>query len=62
MIGKQFEVLFESISKQNKNEIFGKTTTNKSVVVDGDESLIGKIKKVKLVDTKGITFKGKIIK
>ncbi len=61
MLGKSFEVLFESVSKQNENEIFGKTTTDKAVVVEGNTELIGTIKSVKLTSLQGITFKGIII-
>ncbi len=60
-IGTIEEILFESISKSNSTELLGKTDSFNDVVAEGDRSLIGKIKKVKITDLKGYTLKGQII-
>lgn len=59
-LGDIEEVLFESVSKNNKKEILGKTDTFNNVVVEGEESLIGQVKRAKLSKLAGNTFKGEL--
>ena len=59
-VGKIEEVLFDNVSKRNKKYMIGKTDSFKNLVAEGNQSLIGKIKKVKIVELNGNTFKGLI--
>lgn len=59
--GKTLEVLFEEISKKSKNEISGRTRTNKIVIANGNEKDIGEIHSVKIENSLGYTLKGKIL-
>lgn len=60
-IGKIEEVLFENSSRNNPDDLIGKTDGNKPVVCKLDKSYIGKYVKVKLCELKGNTFIGNLI-
>lgn len=60
-LGKIEEVLLEGVSKNNPEELIGKTEGNKPVVVRVDESELGKYKNVVLKSLKGNTFIGELI-
>ena len=50
-VGKIFDVLIEGRSKQNPDDLFGRTTHNKVVNIKNiDAKNIGKILKVKIID------------
>jgi tRNA-2-methylthio-N6-dimethylallyladenosine synthase len=50
-LGKIENVLIEGFSKQNQNDLFGRTSTNKVVNIKNlDESHIGKIINVKIIE------------
>ncbi len=51
MIGRVYDVLVDGYSKKNKSVLSGYTDTNKLVHFSGDESLIGKIVKVKIIES-----------
>jgi len=59
-LGKVEEVLVEGRSPKG-GELSGRTKDNKLVVFNGDENLIGKFIKVKIVETSPFFLKGKPI-
>jgi len=61
--GRVLEVLVESLDKRSskgvdKPRVMGRSTQNKLVHFDGDESLIGQTVKVKITETAPINFNG----
>ena len=60
-IGTTQEILVEGVSKNNKNTLTGRTKTNKIVVLDADNSYIGKIVKVKIVSEHMWYLKGEMV-
>ncbi|MDD7511771.1 MAG: tRNA (N6-isopentenyl adenosine(37)-C2)-methylthiotransferase MiaB [Peptostreptococcaceae bacterium] len=60
-VGNVEEVLIESISKNNKKAVAGRTDGFKLVNLEGDESLIGKIVKVEITEGKTFSLEGKLI-
>ena len=61
MVGKTYEVLVESVSKKNKEMLSGYPYNNKVVHFKGDESLIGKIVKVKITENHLYSLLGEIV-
>ncbi len=61
-IGTVHKVLIEGKSKNNENMLTARTSTNKVIILDGDESLIGKIVDVKIVSEHMWYLKGEIEK
>ncbi|HOZ53971.1 MAG TPA: tRNA (N6-isopentenyl adenosine(37)-C2)-methylthiotransferase MiaB [Bacilli bacterium] len=61
MLNKEVDVLIEGYSKANKNVLTGYTDTMKVVNIVGDEKYIGKIVKVKIINTKTFSLDGKVI-
>ncbi|NLM00027.1 MAG: tRNA (N6-isopentenyl adenosine(37)-C2)-methylthiotransferase MiaB [Treponema sp.] len=61
-IGNIVTVLVETISRDNKNELLGRTEKNAHVVFEADSSLIGNFVKVQLKELNGNTFRGIIVK
>ncbi|MBQ7136837.1 MAG: tRNA (N6-isopentenyl adenosine(37)-C2)-methylthiotransferase MiaB [Bacilli bacterium] len=59
LIGEYVPVLVEGISDK-KNELYGYTDTNKLINFKGDESLIGKIVRVKVTDAKTWSLDGEL--
>lgn len=55
-LGKTEEILLESKSKNNANQLLGKTSGNKPVVVEAKENEIGSYIQVKLKSLNGNTF------
>lgn len=60
-VGKIVEVLFEGVSKKDNNYISGYSQNNKLVIAKGDESMIGKILKVKIIDSRRTSLDGEIV-
>ena len=60
-IGKTYEVLVEGISKRSKKQVFGRTSGNKVVVFDGDQSMIGQYTTVTIDSCTAATLLGKRI-
>ena len=60
LIGTEQEVLIEGKSRMSEKEMVGRIRNNTSCVVKGDDSLIGKIVKVKIVGTSPFTLKGEL--
>ena len=59
-IGTIQTILVEGISKNNKNMLTGRTDTNKVIIFEGNESLIGKIINIKIVSEHLWYLKGEI--
>ncbi len=59
-LGKIEKVLTEGLSSK-ENMMFGYTETNKLVNFPGDESLIGKIVNVKIIDAKSFSLDGELV-
>lgn len=60
-IGNIYEMLVEGYSKTNNKFLTGRTDTNKVVVFEGKEDIIGKIVNVKIVSEHKWYLKGEII-
>ena len=61
-IGTIQTVLIEGKSKNNENMLTARTTTNKVIILNGDENLIGKIVNVRIVSEHMWYLKGEIEK
>lgn len=59
-VGKVHEVLIESSARRG-NELYGRTRTDKPVVLPGDESLIGQLVKVEITKVLKNTLKGSLV-
>ena len=60
LVGKTVEVLVEGKNTNGKDGLYGYTDTNKLINFDGDESLEGKIIKVKVTSAKTWSLDGEI--
>ncbi len=61
MIGNVYSVLVEGASKRNKEVLSGYTETNKLVHFKGDNSLVGTIVKVKIIESHLYSMIGEIV-
>ncbi len=61
MVGKTLKVHAESVSKNDDNLMTGRSETNVLVHFKADESVIGKIVDVKIVDFKTFYLTGELI-
>ena len=55
-------ILAESVSRDNKEELLGKTPQDERVAFTAPESLIGKFVEVKIDSLSGNTFRGSLVK
>lgn len=60
-IGTITEVLVEGSSKKKDNVLTGKNRQNKTVNFVGDESLVGKLVNVKIIDAKSFSMTGEFV-
>jgi len=60
LLGKTFQVLVDERSKREKNKWKGKTKTNKTVIVEGDENPLGKMVWVKINEADSFTLFGRV--
>lgn len=60
-VGKELSVLFEKISEKDPSRISGYDEHNKLVHVKGDASLIGQIKKVKILSSHTYSLIGEVV-
>jgi len=58
LVGRTVEVLCEGPSKTNPARLMGRTRTNKIVVFEGDNDLIGKVVNVKVQHANGFSLYG----
>ena len=61
-IGTTHKVLIEGKSKNNEEMLTARTSTNKVIILEGNESLIGKIVDVKIISEHQWYLKGEITK
>ncbi|MCC5909888.1 MAG: tRNA (N6-isopentenyl adenosine(37)-C2)-methylthiotransferase MiaB [Clostridiaceae bacterium] len=61
-LNKEVEVLVEGLSKTDETRLMGRTRQSKLVNFPGDQSLIGKLVKVKITEPKTFSLNGEIIK
>lgn len=61
MVGKEYEVLVEGVSKKNKEEYFGRTSQSTVVVFPKGDTKIGTYVRVKINDCTSATLKGELI-
>ena len=59
-IGQTVKVLVESITRDNKEELLGKTAQDEKVSFKADKSLIGKFVQIEIQSLNGHTFKGRL--
>ena len=59
--GKTMDVLVEDINRQDPSLVTGRLSNNMNVHFPGDESLIGQIVPVKLIECKGFYYLGKSV-
>lgn len=60
-VGKTAEVLVEGPSKTNGSNLTGRSSQNKIVNFEGDESLIGEIVKVKITESNTFSLTGELV-
>ena len=61
ILGTEEEILVEGYSVRNKNELFGRTSSNKVVNFNGLPDLIGKFVSVEVTELKSTTLRGKFL-
>ena len=61
MVGKTYDVLVDGVSKTDKDMYSGYTEENKLVHFKGDESMIGKIVKVKINESHTYSMMGEVV-
>ena len=61
MVGNIYDILVDGESKNNKEMMSGYTETNKMVHFKGDSSLIGKIVKVKILESHTYSLIGELV-
>ena len=61
-IGKSYEVLIEGVSKRSKDDLYGRTTHNTTVIFPKEDHNIGEYINVKIEDCTSATLLGKTIK
>lgn len=59
-LNQEVPVLVESVSRDNQEELLGRTGRDSRVVFKGSKDLIGNFVKVKLEEIKGFTYRGTI--
>ncbi|NMB96391.1 MAG: TRAM domain-containing protein, partial [Clostridiaceae bacterium] len=62
LLGSELEVLVEGKSKNNPEIYTGRTRTNKIINFEGDETLIGKLKMVKIEKVQTWSLEGKLVR
>ncbi len=60
-VGETIEVLADIVSRNDENELLGKTEQNERVAFAGDKKLLGNFVKVKIESLNGNTFRGSIV-
>ena len=61
MVGKTYDVLVDGVSKTDKDMLSGYTESNKLVHFKGDESLVGKIVPVKIIESHTYSLIGELV-
>jgi tRNA-2-methylthio-N6-dimethylallyladenosine synthase len=58
-VGREFEILIEGESKRRSDQLFGRTSQNKVVVIDRGDHRIGDYVRVRITDCSSATLQGK---
>jgi tRNA-2-methylthio-N6-dimethylallyladenosine synthase len=58
-VGREFEILIEGESKRRSDQLFGRTSQNKVVVIDRRDHQIGDYVRVRITDCSSATLQGK---
>ena len=61
MVGKEVEILIESISSKYNNMVTGRTKNNKIINIPGNKDLIGKILDIKITELNNKSLKGEVL-
>lgn len=61
MVGKIYSILVDSVSKRNEEVMSGYTENNKLVNFREQADLIGKIVKVKILESKVYSLRGELV-
>ena len=61
MVGKEVEILIESISSKYNNMVTGRTKNNKMINIPGNKDLIGKILDIKITELNNKSLKGEVL-
>jgi tRNA-2-methylthio-N6-dimethylallyladenosine synthase len=61
LVNSELEVFIESESKKNKSQKFGRTETNKTVIIKEGDAKIGSYAQVQIYDFAGVSLFGRII-
>ena len=61
MVGKEFDILVDGVSKNDPTMFSGYTEQNKVVHFKGDETMVGRIVRVKIVDSHTYSLIGEIV-
>ncbi len=60
-LGSIEEVLIEGLSKKRKDQVSGRTRGYKNVIFNGEESMVGSFRKVKITEANGWALKGELL-
>ena len=61
MVGKEVEILVESMSSKYNNMVTGRTKNNKIINIPGNKDLIGKILDIKITELDNKSLKGEVL-
>mgnify|MGYP002050862342 FL=1 len=61
MVGKEVEILVESMSSKYNNMVTGRTKNNKMINIPGNKDLIGKILDIKITELNNKSLKGEVL-
>jgi len=61
-IGKEYDILIEGVSKRSREQVFGRTSQNRVVIIDRGEHRIGETVRVKVTEASSATLKGMALK
>jgi tRNA-2-methylthio-N6-dimethylallyladenosine synthase len=62
LAGRRFEVLVEGVGRRGPGQLYGRTRTDKVVVVEGDATLLGRLCEVEIVEGHAHTLFGKFLR
>ena len=60
-IGKEFDVLLEGVSKRSKDQLYGRTSQNRVVIIDRGRHHIGETVRVCITESSSATLKASVI-
>jgi tRNA-2-methylthio-N6-dimethylallyladenosine synthase len=60
LVGEEFEVLVEGVSKRDETKLTGRTRTNRIVAFEADESMVGEFVHVRIDSSTPLTLFGHV--